>query len=116
MKSLFTIVAAGLLASSFAVSADAAAKKKDPAMAQHQAKCQTQARRNTGHPLPEEACVREKLHESKGVTDCSHHSSRPHDRRQRGRAFAPAVRRAKDFKLVPQEMPQSNAVQDVRGA
>ena len=27
--------------------------------------------------------------------------------RQRGRAFAPAVRRAKDFKLVPQEMPQS---------
>jgi hypothetical protein len=24
-----------------------------------------------------------------------------------GRAFAPAVRRAKDFKLVPQEMPQS---------
>jgi len=27
--------------------------------------------------------------------------------RQRGRAFAPAVRRAKDFKLVPQEMRQS---------
>ena len=27
--------------------------------------------------------------------------------RQRGRAFAPAVRRAKDFKLVPHEMPQS---------
>jgi hypothetical protein len=24
-----------------------------------------------------------------------------------GRAFAPTVRRAKDFKLVPQEMPQS---------
>ena len=45
MKSLFTIVAAGLLASSFAVSADAAAKKKDPAMAQHQAKCQTQAKK-----------------------------------------------------------------------
>jgi hypothetical protein len=45
MKSLFTIVAAGLLASSFAVSADAAAKKKDPAMAQHQAKCQAQAKK-----------------------------------------------------------------------
>lgn len=45
MKFLFTIVAAGLLASSFAVSADAAAKKKDPAMAQHQAKCQAQAKK-----------------------------------------------------------------------
>ena len=45
MKSLFTIVAAGLLASSFAVSADAAAKKRDPAMAQHQAKCQAQAKK-----------------------------------------------------------------------
>src|SRR5258707_4772497 len=45
MKSLFAIVAAGLLASSFAVSADAAAKKKDPAMPQHQAKCQAQAKK-----------------------------------------------------------------------
>jgi hypothetical protein len=45
MKSLFTIVAACLLAGSFAVSADAAAKKKDPAMAQHQAECQAQAKK-----------------------------------------------------------------------
>jgi hypothetical protein len=45
MKSIFTIVAAGLLASSFAVSADAAAKKKDPAVAQRQAECQAQAKK-----------------------------------------------------------------------
>ena len=44
MKSVFTIVAAALLASSFAMSADAAAKKKDPAMAQRQAECQAQAK------------------------------------------------------------------------
>jgi len=44
MKSMFTIVAAGLLASSFAMSADAATKKKDPAMAQRQADCQAQAK------------------------------------------------------------------------
>ena len=45
MKSPFTIVAAGLLAGSFAVSADAAAKKKDPAMARLQAECQAQAKK-----------------------------------------------------------------------
>jgi hypothetical protein len=44
MKSLFTIVAAGLLASWFAMSADAAAKAKDPGMAQRQAQCQAQAK------------------------------------------------------------------------
>ena len=45
MKSLFTIVVAGLFASLLAVSADAAANKKDPAMAQHQAECQAQAKK-----------------------------------------------------------------------
>ena len=44
MKSVFTIVAAALLASSFAMSADAAAKTKDPGMAQRQAECQAQAK------------------------------------------------------------------------
>jgi hypothetical protein len=44
MKSVFTIVAAGLLASSFAISADAAAKTKDPGMAKRQAECQAQAK------------------------------------------------------------------------
>jgi hypothetical protein len=42
MKSVFTIIAAGLLASSFAMSADAAAKT--PGMAQRQAECQAQAK------------------------------------------------------------------------
>jgi hypothetical protein len=45
MKSIFTIIAAGLLAGSFAMSADAAAKKKDPGMAQLQAQCQAQAKK-----------------------------------------------------------------------
>jgi Ni/Co efflux regulator RcnB len=44
MKSVLTIVAAGLLASSFAMSADAAAKTKDSRMAQRQAECQAQAK------------------------------------------------------------------------
>ena len=43
MKSIVTIVAAGLLASSFALSADAAAKKSG--MAQLQAQCQAQAKK-----------------------------------------------------------------------
>lgn len=45
MKSIFTLVAAGLLAGSFAMSADAATKRKDPAMAQRQAECQAQAKK-----------------------------------------------------------------------
>ncbi len=45
MKSIFTIVAAGLLASSFGMSADAAMKSKHPGMAQHQAECQAQAKK-----------------------------------------------------------------------
>jgi hypothetical protein len=45
MKSVFTTIAAGLLASSFAVSADAAAKTTDPGMAQRQAECQAQAKK-----------------------------------------------------------------------
>ena len=45
MKSIFTIVAAGLIAGSFAVSADAATKSKDPAMAQRQTECQAQAKK-----------------------------------------------------------------------
>ena len=43
MKSVFTIIAAGLLACSFATSAGAAAKTKDPGLAQRQAECQAQA-------------------------------------------------------------------------
>lgn len=45
MKSIFIIVTAGLLASSFTMSADAATKRKDPAMAQRQAECQAQAKK-----------------------------------------------------------------------
>jgi Flp pilus assembly protein TadB len=45
MKSIITIVAAGLLAGAFAVSADAAAKKKSSGMAQLQAQCQAQAKK-----------------------------------------------------------------------
>jgi hypothetical protein len=45
MKSIFTIVTAGLLASSFAMSADAAAKRSGPGMAQRQAECQAQAKK-----------------------------------------------------------------------
>ena len=60
MKSLFTIVAACLLAGSFAVSADAAAKKKDPAMAQRQAECQAQAKKKYSaiHVLKRHAFVK----------------------------------------------------------
>ena len=45
MKSTFTIVAAGLLASSFGMPANAATKSKHPAMTQHQAECQAQAKK-----------------------------------------------------------------------
>lgn len=44
MKSIVTVVAAGLLASAFAMSADAAAKKS-PGMARLQAQCQAQAKK-----------------------------------------------------------------------
>jgi hypothetical protein len=45
MKSTFTVVAAGLLDGSFGVLADAATKSKHPAMTQHQAECQAQAKK-----------------------------------------------------------------------
>jgi len=44
MKSILTMVAAGLLAGSFVVSADAATKKSQ-AMAQQQAQCQAMAKK-----------------------------------------------------------------------
>ena len=45
MKSIVTVIAAGLLAGAFAMSADAATKKKSPGMAQLQAQCQAQAKK-----------------------------------------------------------------------
>ena len=45
MKSGFIIAAAGLLITPFAMSANAAPKTKDPAVAQHQAECQAQAKK-----------------------------------------------------------------------
>jgi Flp pilus assembly protein TadB len=45
MKTIVSVIAAGLLASAFAMSADAAAKKKSPGMAQLQAQCQAQAKK-----------------------------------------------------------------------
>jgi len=44
MKTVFTVLAAALLASSFAMSADAAAKTKNRVIAQRQAECQAQAK------------------------------------------------------------------------
>jgi hypothetical protein len=45
MKSTFTIIAVGLLASSLATSADAATPRKSAGMAQLQAQCQAQAKK-----------------------------------------------------------------------
>jgi hypothetical protein len=45
MKSTFTIIAVGLLASSLAMSADAATQRKNAGMAQLQAQCQAQAKK-----------------------------------------------------------------------
>jgi hypothetical protein len=45
MKSTFTIIAVGLLASSLATSADAATQRESPGMAQLQAQCQAQAKK-----------------------------------------------------------------------
>ena len=61
MKPVFTIVAAGLLASSFAMPAEAAARTKDPAMAQRQAACQAQAKQKYSavHFLKRRAFVKE---------------------------------------------------------
>lgn len=60
MKSIFTLVAAGLLAGSFAVSADAATKK-DQAMAERQAQCQAMAKKKYSaiHILKRRAFVKE---------------------------------------------------------
>jgi hypothetical protein len=44
MKTAFAIVAAGLLAGSFAMSANAATKTKDSGIARRQAECQAQAK------------------------------------------------------------------------
>ena len=65
MKSIFTIVAAGVLASSFAMSADAAVKKKDAAMAQRQAECQAQAKTKYSavHFLKRRAFVKNCMHQ-----------------------------------------------------
>ncbi len=65
MKSIFTIVAAGLLASSFAMSADAAAKRKSPGMAQLQAECQVQAKKKYSavHFLKRRAFVKNCMHQ-----------------------------------------------------
>ena len=45
MKSTFTIIAIGFLASSLATSADAATQRKNAGMAQLQAQCQAQAKK-----------------------------------------------------------------------
>jgi hypothetical protein len=45
MKSIFTIITASILASSFAMSAAAATKRADPGMAQRQAACEAQAKK-----------------------------------------------------------------------
>jgi Ni/Co efflux regulator RcnB len=44
MKTVFTVIAAAMLASSFAMPADAAAQAKNRAIAQRQAECQAQAK------------------------------------------------------------------------
>jgi len=45
MKTLITAMCAALIASSFAVQADAASKKKTPAMASKEATCKTEAKK-----------------------------------------------------------------------
>jgi hypothetical protein len=64
MKSIFTIVAAGLLASSFSMSADAA-PKKGSGMAQLQAECQAQAKKKYSaiHFLKRRAFVKNCVHQ-----------------------------------------------------
>ena len=62
MKSVFITAAAGLLlACSFAMQADAATKKKDPAMAQREAACQQQSKKKYSavHFLKRRAFVKE---------------------------------------------------------
>ena len=62
MKTILTTIAAALLASSFAMTADAATKKKvDPAMAAKQTTCKAEAKKmfSAAHPLKRRAHVKE---------------------------------------------------------
>ena len=61
MKTILTTIAAALLASSFAVTADAATKKVDPAMAAKQTTCKAEANKmfSAAHPLKRRAHVKE---------------------------------------------------------
>jgi hypothetical protein len=64
MKSIITIVAAGLLAGALAMSADAATKKKSPGMAQLQAQCQAQAKKYSAiHFLKRRDYVKNCMHQ-----------------------------------------------------
>jgi hypothetical protein len=77
MKSIVTIVAAGLLAGAFVVSADAAAKKSGAA--QLQAHCQAQGQEEIlGHPFPKAARLREELHASEGLGAVCKFAQRKH--------------------------------------
>ena len=61
MKTIFTTIMAGLLAISFAVTADAAKKKKDPAVSAKEASCKAEAKNMVPamHPLKRRAHVKE---------------------------------------------------------
>ncbi len=62
MKTILTTIAVAVLASSFAMTADAAAKKKpDPAMAAKQATCKAEAKKKftAMHPLKRRAHEKE---------------------------------------------------------
>ena len=61
MKVILTTIAAAILASSFAVSADAATAKKDPAMVAKEAKCKAEANQKftAMHPLKRRAHVKD---------------------------------------------------------
>ena len=65
MKSTFTIIAVGLLASSLATSADAATQRKNPEMAQLQTQCQAQAKKKYSaiHFLKRRAFVKSCMHQ-----------------------------------------------------
>jgi len=65
MKSTFTIIAVGLLASSLATSADAATQRKDAGMAQLQTQCQAQAKKKYSaiHFLKRRAFVKSCMHQ-----------------------------------------------------
>ena len=65
LKSTFTIIAVGLLASSLATSADAATQRKNAGMAQLQTQCQAQAKKKYSaiHFLKRRAFVKSCMHQ-----------------------------------------------------